>query len=266
MKPKVSVLVITYNHERYIKAALEGVFAQETTFPIEVVISDDASTDGTRSIVGEFAARYPDQVRLSFREKNCGDGGNENFLLGLEMCRGEYIATLDGDDYWTDIGKLQRQADLLDARSDYPLYFHNCKVEYENGDREPWEMVHRPFPMESVTTRDLLKDAMVQASTIMMRREVASELRNWPQLLSDWFVGIIASRLGPIGYIDRVMSVYRQHASSEFSSLSRANQWVEFTEGYEQIEEVLGEAYHDTIEQAVCVHAYLAAVEYEKGG
>ncbi len=166
MKPKVSVLVITYNHERYIKAALEGVFAQETTFPIEVVISDDASTDGTRSIVGEFAARYPDQVRLSFREKNCGDGGNENFLLGLEMCRGEYIATLDGDDYWTDIGKLQRQADLLDARSDYPLYFHNCKVEYENGDREPWEMVHRPFPMESVTTRDLLKDAMVQALSL----------------------------------------------------------------------------------------------------
>ncbi len=143
MKPKVSVLVTTYNDERYIRAALEGVLAQDTTFPIEVVI-DGASTDGTQSIIEEFATRYPDQVHLSCRDLNSGDD-IENFLLALEMCQGEYIATLDGDDYWTDAGKLQRQADFLDARPYYPMCFHNCKIEFWEEGREVRGIVHRPL-------------------------------------------------------------------------------------------------------------------------
>ena len=267
--PKVSAFVITYNQERYIRAALEGILAQETTFPFEVVIGDDASTDGTRNIIEEFAARYPDQVRLSCRENNPGDEGIENILLGLEMCRGEYIATIDGDDYWTDSGKLQRQADLLDAHPDYPMCFHNCRLEYEEGDRQSWDLC-QPLQRDSVTAEDLLEQkAAVQTSTIMMRRKLASELRDWPpELLNDWFVGLVASRSGPIGYIDRVMSVYRQHPSSYFSSLSRADQWAEFITRlknvYRQPEEMLGKPFHDAIGQAICVRSYLAAAEYEK--
>ncbi len=94
---------------------------------------------------------------------------------------------------------------------------------------------------------------MGQMSTIMIRREVAGELRAGTQLLSDWllsdwFIGLMASRLGPVGYIDRVMSVFRQHASSGFSSLSRASQWAAFVYGYERVQNVLGEKYHDSIE------------------
>ena len=263
MKPKVSVLVIAYNQEGYIRTALESVFAQRTNFPFEVVVSDDASTDGTRSIIGEFAARYADQVRLSYRDKNFGDEGIENVLLGLEMCRAEYIAMLDGDDYWTDPGKLQRQGDFLDARPDYPLCFHNCRIVYEEAGRESWNTT-RPLHKESITTEDLLENAMVQMSTIMMRREVAGQLRNWPELLTDWFIGLLASRSGPVGYIDRVMSVYRQHARSYFTSISRAGQWVKFIDFYKQLEEVLGEAHRDAIERAICVRSYLAATEYER--
>ena len=265
LKPKVSVLVTTYNHERYIRAALESVLVQETTFAVEVVICDDASTDGTRSIIEEFAARYPGRVRLSYREKNSGDKGLENFLLGLEMCRGEYIATLDGDDYWTDFGKLQQQADFLDARPDYLLCFHNCKIEYEGWDFESRTIVHGLLSGESVATEDLLENGMIQMSAIMVRPRVTSQLREWPQMLvqADWFIGLMASKLGPIGYIDRVMSAHRQYAGRNSTSLSRARHWAELVDFYERLEEMLGEAHHDSIERAKRERSHYAAVEYE---
>ncbi len=265
-KPKVSVLIATYNHARYVRVTLESVLAQETRFPFEVVICDDGSSDGTRNIIEEYAARYPLQLRLSCREKNAGDKGLTNFLLGLQMCRGEYIATLDGDDYWIDSSKLQRQTDFLDSRSDYSMCFHNCRVEYEDG--QSWDTV-RFLSGERVTTEDLLKNSMGQMSTIVIRQDVAAKLResvrllnDW--LLSDWFIGIVASQLGFVGYIDRVMSVFRQHHGSGFTSLGRATQWAEFVYGFEAVEEMLGKRYRDLVRQAICVRSYTAAVEYER--
>ena len=104
--PKVSVLVTTYNHGQYVRAAIGSVLAQKTAFATEVIICDDASTDGTRKIVEALATTYLGQVRSLCRDINGGDKGHTNFLAGLEMCRGEYIATLDGDDYWTGSGKV----------------------------------------------------------------------------------------------------------------------------------------------------------------
>ena len=173
MKPKVSVLVTTYNHERYVRTALESVFAQETGFPTEVVVCDDGSTDGTPTILREFVALHPGRMRLSCRVSNAGDKGLANFLSGLELCRGEYIATMDGDDYWIDARKLQRQSDFLDAHPHYSMCFHNCRVEYDDARSEPWETA-RFLPRDTVTTEDLLQHAMGQMSTIVMRRHVAA--------------------------------------------------------------------------------------------
>lgn len=268
--PLVSVLVTTYNHERYIRAALESVYAQQTSFPVEVVVCDDGSTDRTRAIVEELAALHPDRTRLSCRESNAGDKGLANFLAGLEMCRGEYIATMDGDDYWTDTEKLQRQADFLDARPTYSMCFHNCRVVYEDLSIEPWE-TKRFLPRDFLTTSDLLAHAMGQTSTMMIREAVAQRLResvgylsDW--LLSDWFTAIVASQVGFVGYIDPVMSVFRQHKNSGFTSLSRATQWAEFIYGYEAVARMLGPGYQGAIERSICVRSYTAAREYEKLG
>ena len=148
------------------------------------------------------------------------------------------------------------------------MCIHNNRIEYDDGRSEPWETV-RFLRREKVTAEDLLENAMGQMSTIMMRRQVADDLRAWngvlsEWVLSDWFIGIVACRLGPIAYIDRTMSAFRQHADNAFSLLTRAAQWAGFVHNYEMAAKVLGESHQAAIEKAICVRSYLAAIEYEK--
>ena len=96
----LSVLIITYNHEKYLRMAMESVIRQKTKFHIEIIIAEDHSTDKTRDILREFKEKHPDKIKLLFRERNIGL--KLNFLDGLEKCNGKYIALLEGDDYWTD--------------------------------------------------------------------------------------------------------------------------------------------------------------------
>src|SRR6478752_3440632 len=117
--PKVSVCIPTYNHEAYIAQAVESVLEQRTNFGVEVLIGEDCSTDRTRQIICELAARHPDKIRLRLAEKNQGAG--RNFADLFEHCRGEYVVILEGDDYWTSPNKLQIQVDTLDARPDWAM-------------------------------------------------------------------------------------------------------------------------------------------------
>lgn len=262
-RPKVSVLLITYNHGRHVREALESIFTQKTSFAFDVVVADDASTDDTRKIVDEFARRYPERMVLSYLERNAADGGATNTIRGLERCDGEYIAMLDGDDQWLVPDKLQKQVDYLDAHPGVTLCFHNCRIEYEEGGRKSWDTV-RFLKREIVTTEDLLAHAMVQTSTIVMRRELVPDVVKRPDLLCDWFIGLMATQRGEVAYLEDVMSVFRQHAGSSFTTLSRARQWVKFMTLYEKLPSVLDPKYRPKIEEAICVRSYLAALEYEK--
>ena len=132
---KVSVLVVTYNHENFIAQALNSVLAQKVEFDYEVLVSEDRSTDRTRDIVTEFHQRYPDRIRLILSEHNLNS--NEVVGRGIRAAKGQYVALLDGDDYWTSEHKLQRQAQFLDSHPDCAMCFHNAVVVYEDGSREP---------------------------------------------------------------------------------------------------------------------------------
>lgn len=124
-KPKVSVCVITYNHEKYIRQCLQSIVDQETDFDFEVIVGEDCSTDGTRSIVQEFAERYPAIVKPLYQEKNTG--GSKNFLDVHAVAKGEYVAHIDGDDYALP-GKLQIQADFLDKHQECNIVWHRMYV------------------------------------------------------------------------------------------------------------------------------------------
>lgn len=126
LKKVVSVCMITYNHENYIKQAIEGVLMQQTSFPIELIIGEDCSTDNTRKICIEYQAKYPDIVRLILPEKNLGI--KRNFIETMQAAKGNYIALCEGDDYWTDPLKLQKQVDFLEINPDYRLSFHKVDV------------------------------------------------------------------------------------------------------------------------------------------
>ena len=121
--PVVSICMITYNHEEFISEAIEGVLMQKTNFPLELIISEDCSTDKTREICIEYQQKYPEIIKLQLPEKNLGM--IQNSLSTLKACRGKYIALCEGDDYWTDPDKLQKQVDFLEVNKEYGMCYTN---------------------------------------------------------------------------------------------------------------------------------------------
>ena len=130
--PKLSVILITYNHEKYIEKALDSVLSQVTDFPFEIVIGDDCSPDDTNNITREYRDKYPDIIRIVHREKNTGRP-TLNVYETTMKCRGDYLAYLEGDDYWTDSDKLQKQMDFLNEHPEYIACTHSHKMIDDNG-------------------------------------------------------------------------------------------------------------------------------------
>lgn len=130
-QPLVTVLITTYNQERYIGTAIDSVLAQKTDFPFEVYISEDCGTDGTRAILQDYAARFPDIIRLNLREQNAGI--SRNWYEGLCAAKGQYVCTLEGDDWWRDDHKLQKQVDFLRAHPDYLAVSHTLLLTDDAG-------------------------------------------------------------------------------------------------------------------------------------
>ena len=130
--PKLSVILITYNHEKYIEKALDSVLSQVSDFPFEIVIGDDCSPDDTKNIIREYRDKYPDIIRIVHREKNTGRP-TLNVYETTMKCRGDYLAYLEGDDYWTDSDKLQKQMDFLNEHPEYIACTHSHKMIDDNG-------------------------------------------------------------------------------------------------------------------------------------
>lgn len=133
MLPLVSVVTITYNHAPYIAKCLEGVLMQQVDFPMELIIADDCSIDGTRELCEEYAAKYPERIRLITSDTNLGAVENER--RAFRAAKGKYIATCEGDDYWNDPQKLQLQVEFLEAHPDYSVCFHRYKIYYVRDNR-----------------------------------------------------------------------------------------------------------------------------------
>ncbi|GAA4407794.1 hypothetical protein GCM10023187_28860 [Nibrella viscosa] len=210
---KVSVCIITYNQAKFIREAIDSVVAQQTNFPFEVLIGDDFSTDGTRDIIREYAARYPDLIRPVLHPHNMGQNGLFNTLDTYKQARGAYIAAMDGDDYWTDPLKLQKQADFLDAHPDFSTCYHNALITYEDG--SPPHVVNPPDQAPVSTLEDLIGEDEIwfMATSSVMFRHV---IRDYPQ----WFLKsvsgdipryVLLAKHGKIGYLPDVMSVYRKN-------------------------------------------------------
>lgn len=129
--PLVSIVTITYNHEPYIRKCIEGVLMQQVNFPIEFIIAEDCSTDGTLAICKEYAEKHPDIIKIITSENNVGALQNE--VRAINAAKGKYLAFCEGDDYWTDPLKLQKQVDFLEAHPDYSVCFTRYKIYYEKN-------------------------------------------------------------------------------------------------------------------------------------
>lgn len=211
--PKVSVLIITYNQKKFIRQAIDSVLEQKTTFPIEILVGDDFSTDGTREIIQEYERKYPGLVIGILHPHNMGKNGGINFLETLKRAKGEYYALIDGDDYLTDPLKLQKQADLLDAHPDYSMSFHNALITYEDG--SPSHVLNGPDMKPYYTVDDLIGEDEIwfMATSSTMYRNSIREYPAWFRESSSGDIPrlILKAKLGKIGYLPDVMSVYRKN-------------------------------------------------------
>jgi glycosyltransferase involved in cell wall biosynthesis len=208
-KPKVSVCVLTYNHEKYIRQCLQSIIDQETDFDFEVVVGDDCSTDGTRAIVREFAEKYPGVVKPIFHEINVGS--NPNYFSVHGSAIGKYVAHIDGDDYALP-GKLQKQADKLDQELGINILWHRMELVNDNGLRRAHPDLKAPYLNVNISRADLmLYGPFGQHSSTMYRKENFS-LRYADFQVIDWILSVELIGDGSGFMLQDLLGAYRVHS------------------------------------------------------
>lgn len=214
--PKVNILCITYNHEKFIRKTLDSFVMQKTNFPFEVIIGDDCSTDKNPEIIKEYAEKYPDIIKPVLREKNIG--AEDNYLDIADRVNAEYVAICEGDDYWTDPLKLQKQVDFLESNPECSICFHPVRVFYEDG-----SMPDEIFPTENIRNAGTMFSAehlvlanFIQTNSVLYRWVFTPQSRVRdvvPRniLPGDYFIHLLHAQQGKIGLINEVMADYCRH-------------------------------------------------------
>ena len=265
--PEVSVIMLTYNHEPWIAQSIESVLAQETPFEVELLVSEDCSTDGTRAIVLDYARRHPGRIRTFLSERNLCS--NEVFARALRAARGRYVASLDGDDYWTSPHKLRKQVEYLRAHPECALCHHDVAVLFDDapdttGDPRSFNELRPP----DVAGLDrLLRDCFVAACSPLIRRDAIADLPAWydEAELADWALYIIAAQHGTLGYLDERLGVYRRHGGG----LWTGREWTRKVESLIRFNRLLREQLPERLPQlrelGATYHLWLALAREEAG-
>lgn len=231
---KVSVWMTAYNHEKYLAQCLDSVLGQKTNFDFEIILGEDCSTDRTREIAIEYKNRFPEKIKLFLPQQNLGM--MEMDIATWKLCTGEYIALLNGDDYWTDEYKLQTQADFLDANTDAVMCFHQARVVNET-DGSSFETVYLEpgdtMPVESL----LLGYNPVMTPTAMIRNVVDPPEWYADMPYGDMTLYFLLAEKGKIKYIDKLMSVYRIHSNGQWQGDSVMNNLLKDIKFYNVLNE-----------------------------
>jgi glycosyltransferase involved in cell wall biosynthesis len=206
----VSIFMLTYNQEDFIAQAIEGVLMQKTDFSIQMVIGEDCSTDNTRNIVREYAQKYPDKIKIILNERNIGLIAN--YVKTYTQCTGKYVAICDGDDYWIDPLKLQKQVSFLEENPDYAIVYTNNKNLIPSGDiiiSDKKENLH------TTTFEELVFENYIPSVTVLFRNKQLPEgMSKWIQQFpyGDWpsYLWLTVDG-GKIYFLDEVTSVYRKN-------------------------------------------------------
>lgn len=218
---KVSVLMMTFNHEAFIAEAIHGVLMQKCNFDFELVIGEDNSTDGTRNIILSYQKKYPEKIRPLFREQNMG--ALENFLDLLATCNSDYYALCDGDDFWISPKKLQNQVDFMDRHPHFSACYTAAKLMQKDGTIKrllPVEFMKKP---EASIDDLIVNESFMPSCTTLFSSAALRPFPNWFHELKtivDLPLNILNAEYGPIGYLDEITGVYRSNSSPEaFSAL-----------------------------------------------
>ncbi len=262
MKPLVSVYCLAYNHEKYIKDALEGFVHQETNFPYEVIVHDDASTDKTKSIIMEYAEKYPDTIIPIYQSENqYSKGGSIFSQFILPLLRGKYIAVCEGDDYWCDMYKLQKQVNWLEKHEEYSLCVHNSKILNCISGEEG--LINPGDKDRDITIGEIIewRGNLFQTSSYMFRAEYACvPPAFFVKGVGDYSRAVYLATCGKVRYLSDIMSVYRYLTSGSWSikmykstgnSDKSITHWQSRIDMLKRIKPFIDEEYVDSINKTI---------------
>ncbi|HGM9781660.1 TPA: glycosyltransferase [Proteus mirabilis] len=217
---KVSICSITYNQEMYIKRALDSFLTQNTSFPFEIIIGDDASSDNTSKILDEYAKNYPKLITVISSPKNIG--ANANLLQVFNAAQGDYIALCEGDDYWSSENKIDIQYNEMIKNKEVSFSFHSA---YINNLQSPikYKKEKKFFTVDDVLLNHY--DQFAPTASYMFKRDIIKILPSWFKNASigDYYIEIYALNIGLGLYIDKPMSVYQQMAINSWSTTTNKN-------------------------------------------
>lgn len=275
----VSVSCIAYNHGKYIRQCLEGLVNQITTFKYEILVHDDASTDNTADIIREYEEKYPDLIKPIYQTENQYHKVRSiGAVYQVPRMQGKYAAVCEGDDFWTDPYKLQKQFDIMEKNPNCSICVHRVKDVLENG--EDSGKCHPNFPMEEgvINLKKYLDIASnyssypFQTTSYFMRMDVKRESANNPPPFAGKFgVGDVPTMLfalmkGDMYYIDEIMTCYRLQAKGSWSSIVSKNEnrriqhLKNLVEGYYLFDEYTNYEFHNQVERICEEKEYLIAV------
>lgn len=235
--PVVSITCITYNQELYIARAIESFLMQKTTFPFEIIIHDDASTDNTANIIREYALKYPDLIFPIFQNENKWSKGiNPAFEYVIPKCKGKYIAVCEGDDYWTDTYKLQKQVDFLEANSDFCIHHHG----FINISSSGKLLNFSPERKSSTNIEDYLSGKEPygpKTCTMMFRNDQKSikEMSSLPYVCDTVLFVKFLSKGCKMAYSHEMMAAYRIHEGGIWSMQNQEKRTLHSIKTYESL-------------------------------
>ena len=273
MSIMVSVLMTAYNHEKYIRDAIEGVVYQQTSFPIELIVHDDASTDDTAQIIKEYAKKYPNIVKPIFEKENIYSTGKKDIFFDILMQRasGKYIAICEGDDYWIDKHKLQKQYDFMESHPDFSMTMHNAwKLDMNTGNKILLNTFSSSgyYSLED-QVRAGLGSKFPATASYFFRREMwhtyPDELKKG--LVGDYFIRLYNASKGKVYYFEEPMSVYRYMTDGSFTQKISVNsdyycRYIrDIVRKYNALDKYLNYQFHDIYQKAIAsnIIGYLAS-------
>lgn len=248
----VSICCTTYNHEKFIRQAIDSFLMQKTNFKYEIIIHDDASTDGTVNIIKEYAKKYPNIIKPIYEKENQYSKGKNPIDIAFKASKGKYIALCEGDDYWCDENKIQKQFDLMQNNKECSMCVHNTKI-HDLSNIEKDKNFNDWSEIRELADYDIFFEWNVHTSSYFMKRECASYPKEfWKYWFGDYVYLTMAYSSGKIIFLPDVMSVYNfnnkqgityknnEDVSTRISKINCRKQYLEeyneFTKGkYEKI-------------------------------
>jgi len=245
--PLVSICMPTYNHANYIEQAIKGVLFQQTNFSFELCLGEDESSDGTREICVKYAEQNPETIRLFLRSRsdviyiNGKPTGSYNFLETLKACCGKYIALCEGDDYWTDPFKLQKQVDFLEHNPEFSICFHSTAK--RKGRRV--KVSNKHVPAEETGLKDIVERNYIRTVSAVFRNNLPEEFPRYfyTAPYTDHLLHCYNAQFGKIKYLDETMAVYRIHRGGFWSAQNDVQRISARIRMREIIAEMLAEKY-----------------------